>query len=197
MRNELADRQQAIRFRLAGETMVTIQRILQRSKAWVHKWWHRHLDAGGECLYDQSRAHGALVERTPMHIERAVLAIRRPLVAHATLHARYAFIGAVSIREELRGLGFTPIPTLRTIERILQRHNLTSLRIRLAPRLSRSAFPGPQAHDTNHVHQVDLVGPRYLTGSKTKYYYYLCEDAFDQAVYAEFHAENDTAQVPR
>ncbi len=53
----------------------------------------------------------------------------------------------------------------------------------------------PQAHDTNEVHQVDLVGPRYLTGSKTKYYFYLCKDAFDQAVYAEFHAGNDMDHV--
>jgi transposase InsO family protein len=195
MRNELADRQQAIRMRLAGETLATIQRTLQRSRTWVRKWWHRYVEAGGEGLYDLSRAHGALVERTPMHIERAILAIRRRLAAHATPQTRYAFVGAITIREELQGLGFLPIPTLRTIERILQRHNLTSPRVRLARRLPRNAYPGPQAHDTNQVHQVDLVGPRYLTGSKTKYYFYVCKDAFDQAVYAEFHAGNDMDQV--
>ncbi len=195
MRNELSDRQHAIRMRLAGETMATIYRTLQRSEAWVRKWWHRYLDAGGEGLYELSRAHGAVVDRIPMHIERAILAIRRRLVAHATPQTRYALIGAATIREELTGLGFAPIPTLRTIERVLQRHNLTSPRLRLARRLPRSAYPGPQAHDTNQVHQVDLVGPRYLTGSKTKYYFYLCKDAFDQAVYAEFHAGNDMDQV--
>ena len=77
MRNELADRQQAIRMRLAGETLATIQRTLQRSRTWVRKWWHRYLEAGGEGLYDLSRAHGTLVERTPMHIERAILAMSR------------------------------------------------------------------------------------------------------------------------
>lgn len=195
MRNELSDRQHAIRMRLAGETLATIYRTLQRSEAWVRKWWHRYLDAGGEGLYELSRAHGAVVERTPMHIERAILAIRRRLAAHATPHTRYALIGAATIREELNALGFTPIPTLRTIDRILQRHNLTSPRLRLARRLPRSTYPGPQAHDTNQVHQVDLVGPRYLTGSKTKYYFYLCKDVFDQAVYAEFHAGNDMDQV--
>lgn len=195
MRNELSDRRQAIRMRLAGETMATIYRTLQRSEAWVRKWWHRYLEAGGEGLYDLSRIHGAVVDRIPMHIERAILAIRRRLVAHATPQTRYALIGAATIREELQALGFAPIPTLRTIERVLQRHNLTSPRLRLARRLPRSTYPGPQAHDTNQVHQVDLVGPRYLTGSKTKYYFYLCKDAFDQAVYAEFHAGNDMDQV--
>ena len=118
MRNELSDRQQAIRMRLAGETMATIYRTLHRSDAWVRKWWHRYLNAGGEGLYDLNRAHNAVVDRTPMHIERAILAIRRRLAAHATPQTRYAFIGAATIREELQSLGFTPIPTLRTIERI-------------------------------------------------------------------------------
>ena len=45
------------------------------------------------------------------------------------------------------------------------------------------------------MHQVDLVGPRYLQGDKTKYYFYICKDAFDQAVYAEFHAGNSMEQV--
>jgi len=195
MRNELTDRQQAIRMRLAGEKMATIYRTLHRSEAWVQKWWLRYLNAGGEGLYDLSRAHNAVVDRTPPHIERAILSIRRRLAAHATPQTRYAYIGAATIRAELQSLGFTPIPTLRTIERILQRHNQTSPPLRLARRLPRSTYPGPQAHDTNQVHQVDLVGPRYLKGSKTKYYFYLCKDAFDQAVYAEFHAGNDMDQV--
>ncbi len=195
MRNELSDRQQAIRMRLASETIATISHTLQRSETWVRKWWHRYLAAGGEGLYELSRAHHALVNRTPMHIERAILTIRRRLVAHATPQTRYAFTGAATIQHELKQLGFTALPTLRTIERILQRHNLTSPRLRLARRLPRSAYPGPQAHDTNQVHQVDLVGPRYLTGSKTKFYFYVCKDAFDQAVYAEFHAGNDMDRV--
>jgi hypothetical protein len=45
------------------------------------------------------------------------------------------------------------------------------------------------------VHQVDLVGPRYLRGRKTKYYFFLCKDAFDQAVYAEFHPGQTLEQV--
>lgn len=33
---------------------------------------------------------------------------------------------------------------------------------------------------------MDLVGPRYLTVDKTKYYFAVCKDAFDQSVHAEF-----------
>ncbi len=195
MRNELLDRQQAIRLRLAGESVATISHTLQRSPAWVVKWWHRYLNAGGDGLYDLSRAHVTLVNRIPMQLERAILGIRRRLVAHAAPHVRYALIGAPTIATELKALGFASLPTLRTIERVLQRHHLTSPHVRLAPRAAQSAYPGPQAHETNEVHQVDLVGPRYLSGRKTKYYFDLCKDAFDQAVYAEFHAGNDMTQV--
>lgn len=195
MRNELSDRQQAIRMRLAGDTIPLICQTLHRSDAWVRKWWQRYLTAGGEGLYDLTRARHNVVNRTPVHIERAILSIRRRLAAHTTPQTRYALIGAPTIQHELKLLELSPVPTLRTIERVLQHAHLTSPRLRLAPRLPRSEYPGPHAEDSNQVHQVDLVGPRYLSGDKTKYYFYLCKDAFDQAVYAEFHAGNSTDQV--
>ena len=195
MRNELADRQQAIRMRLAGDSVPLISQTLQRSEGWVRKWWRRYLTAGGEGLYDLTRARHTVVNRTPAHIERAILAIRRRLAARATSETRYALVGAPTIQQELKSLGYTPLPTLRTIERILQRAHITSPRLRLARRLPRSVYPGPHAEDSNQVHQVDLVGPRYLHGDKTKYYFYICKDTFDQAVYAEFHAGNSMEQV--
>lgn len=195
MRNEFSDRQQAIRMRLAGDSVPLICRTVRRSATWFHKWWQRYLSAGGEGLYDLTRARHEVVNRTPAHLERAILAIRRRLAARATPQTRYAFLGAPTIVQELEGLGFTPVPTLRTIERILQRAHLTSPRFRLARRLPQTEYPGPHAEDSNQVHQVDLVGPRYLRGDKTKYYFYICKDAFDQAVYAEFHAGNAMEQV--
>ena len=195
MQNELSDRQQAIRMRLAGDSVLLISQTLRRSLAWVRKWWQRYLTAGGEGLYDLTRACHTIANRTPMHIERAVLAIRRRLAARAAPETRYAYIGAPTIQQELKHLNYAPLPTLRTIERILERAHLTSPRLRLARRLPRSTYPGPQAEDSNHVHQVDLVGPRYLSQDKTKYYFYICKDAFDQAVYAEFHAGSDMDQV--
>jgi hypothetical protein len=93
MRNELADRQQAIRMRLAGDSVPLISQTLQRSEGWVRKWWRRYLTAGGEGLYDLTRARHTVVNRTPAHIERAVLAIRRRLAARATSETRYALVG--------------------------------------------------------------------------------------------------------
>ncbi len=36
------------------------------------------------------------------------------------------------------------------------------------------------------MHQVDVVGPRYLKGDSTRYYFLVCKDVFDQSVYMEF-----------
>jgi len=186
MNDELSLRHQAIRMRLAGEAVLLICHTLQRSSRWYHKWWQRYLELGTEGLYDLTRANQHVVNRTPLHIERAVLSIRRRLAAHATPQTRYALVGAATIQTELKALHYTPLPTLRTIERILQRANLTSPRLRLARRLPRSSYPVPPAHDSNQLHQVDLVGPRYLHGDKTKYYFAVCKDVFDQSVYIEF-----------
>lgn len=186
MLDELSARQQAIRMRLAGESVPLICKTLHRCEAWVHKWWQRYVTLGSEGLYDLTHANEHVVNRTPAHIERAVISIRRRLAAHAKPQTRYALVGAATIYAELKELHYTPLPTVRTIERILQRANLTSPPMRLARRVPHTTYPGPQAHDSNQVHQVDLVGPRYLTGRKTKHYFLICKDAFDQAVYAEF-----------
>ena len=36
------------------------------------------------------------------------------------------------------------------------------------------------------MHQVDVVGPRYLKGRSTRYYFLVCKDVFDQSIYMEF-----------
>lgn len=185
MKDELSARKMAIRLRLAGEPVESICSTLKRSKRWFHKWWQRYLALGTEGLYDLTRANHQVAQRTPPHIERTVLSVRRRLEARSTPQTRYGQIGAASIREELRTLGLAPLPSVRTVARILQRAGLTNPSLRLAQSLARSDYPGPQAQDTNQLHQVDVVGPRYLTGDKTRYYFLICKDVFDQAVYTE------------
>lgn len=185
MNDELSIRQMAIRLRLAGENVESICGTLKRSKSWFQKWWQRYLSMGPEGLYDLTRANHQVARQTPPHIERAVLSVRRRLEARATPQTRYGQIGAPAIREELRTLGHTPLPSVRTIARILQRAGLTNPSLRLARPLSQSDYPGPQAQDSNQVHQVDTVGPRYLKDDKTRYYFLVCKDVFDQAVYLE------------
>ena len=70
---------------------------------------------------------------------------------------------------ELKALGVRPLPALRTtpaptaqqvrVERVRQRHGITVPRVRLARFLSDQPYPLAPPHDSNQVHQLDLVGP--------------------------------------
>jgi transposase InsO family protein len=186
MQDELSVRRTAIRLRLAGERIESICRTLKRSRPWFHKWWQRYLASGPEGLYDLTRGNRQVVNRTPPHIERAVIAIRRRLAARATPQTRYSQIGAAQIRAELETLGYSPLPCPRTINRIIARAGLSCPPLRLTPRVAHNEYPGPQARDSNQVHQVDVVGPRYLKGDSTRYYFLVCKDVFDQSIYMEF-----------
>lgn len=182
MNDELALRQRAISLRLAGRPVKHICSALGRSETWFHKWWRRYLQVGPEGLYDLTRARHHVAQQIPPELERAILSIRRRLQAHATPATRYGLIGGTAIRAELKALGIRPLPAARTIERVLQRHGLTAPRIRLAPLLPRQEYPGPQARASNQLHEVDLVGPVYLKGSRRRYYIWVGKDAFDGAV---------------
>lgn len=185
MHNELSDRQAAIRRRLAGDSIASICQNLQRSEVWFHKWWRRYLEQGPGGLYDLTHANHQVGNRTPPHIERAVISVRRRLAARATPQTRYTLVGAATVRAELEALGYSPVPALRTIEGIVTRAGLTCPPLRLAQWLAQSEYPSPPARDSNELHQVDVVGPRHLYGDSTDYYFLICRDVFDGAVYSE------------
>ena len=182
MHDEFAARQRAITLRIQGRPVKYICQALGRSEFWFHKWWRRYLQAGVEGLYDLTHATHHVAQRIPPELERAILSIRRRLQAHATPATRYSLTGAAAILAELKALNVRPLPCERTIERVLQRHGLTAPRIRLAPLLPRQDYPGPQARASNQLHEVDLVGPVYLKGSRRRYYIWVGKDAFDGAV---------------
>jgi putative transposase len=182
MSDELAARHRAISLRLAGRPVKQICSALDRSEAWFHKWWGRYLQAGPDGLYDLTRAHHQVAQRISPELERTILSIRRRLQAHASLATRYSLTGATAIRAELKVLGIRPLPCERTIERVLQRNGLTAPRVRLAPLLPRQDYPGPQARASNQLHEVDLVGPIDLKGSRHRYDIWVGKDAFDGAV---------------
>jgi transposase InsO family protein len=180
--DELAARQRAISLRLAGRSVKYICAALGRVEAWFYKWWRRYLEDGPNGLYDLTRANHHIAQRIPPELERTILSVRRRLQAHATPATRYSLIGAPAILSELKTLGIRPLPSERTIERVLERNGLTAPRLRRAPLLPRQEYPGPQAQNSNQLHEVDLVGPIYLKGSGHRYYIWVGKDAFDGAV---------------
>ncbi len=183
MKDEYTDRHQAIKMRLAGQSVEQICRALGRSERWFHKWWERYLLHGPTGLFDLTRATHQVARRIPPELERTILSIRRRLEARAQPNTRYQLIGASAILAELKALHITPLPCPRTIERVLERNGGTQPKVRLARLLPRYVYPAPQAHVSNQVHQVDLVGPIYLKGRSQRYYILVCKDIFDGAVY--------------
>jgi transposase InsO family protein len=73
------------------------------------------------------------------------------------------FCGAQAILWELEDFGVNPLPSLRTINRILSRNELTHRRTgKYEPK--GTPYPKLPALLPNQTHQMDMVGPCYLTG---------------------------------
>jgi putative transposase len=181
MDNELADRQQAIKLRLAGQSVEEICRLLGRSHDWFHNWWRRYRADGPNGLFDLTRANGQ-PRRIAPDLERTIVTIRQRLASQVHPGTRYSLIGASSILAELEALHIRPLPSARTIERVLERNGVTLPRVRLAPFIAQTTYPTPQADESNQLHQVDSVGPIYLKGQRQRYYIFSGKDVFDGAV---------------
>ena len=142
---------------LQGENPQAICASLGKSTRWLYKWAARYApDDGGWCE-DQSRKPLISPHRTPVEIEGIVGMVR------LSLYNKGVFCGAQAIRWELEDMEVQPLPSIRTINRILSRRDLTHRRTgRYTPKGKR--YPELPALLPNQTHQVDLVGPCYLTG---------------------------------
>ena len=181
MSNEFADRQQAIKLRLAGQSVEDICRLLGRTVAWFHRWWRRYRALGPNGLLDLTRAN-VQPSRIAPDVERAIVSIRHRLASQTHPGTRYSLIGASAILAELQALQIRPLPSLRTIERVLERNGVTVPKVKLAPYLAAATYPTPPAGESNQLHQVDSVGPIYLKGNRQRYYIFVGRDAYDGAV---------------
>lgn len=63
---------------------------------------------------DLTRATAQGVNRAPAHIECAILSFWCRLATHAIAETRYTLTGASAIYTELKALGCSPLPSLRT-----------------------------------------------------------------------------------
>lgn len=90
-------------------------------------------------------------------VEEAVKLVR------LSLYNRGLFCGAQAIQWELNDLSVKPMPSLRTINRILDRQGLTHRRTgRYEP--SGKVYPALDAGRANQAHESDFVGPCYVGG---------------------------------
>jgi hypothetical protein len=97
-------------------------------------------------------------QRTPRKEEDLVINVRKALAGR-----RYSQTGALSIMYEIKRMGFHS-PSIATINRILKRNDLiTSSSVK-----QKKGIEYPNYFTL--VQQMDLVGPRYLTGGSRFYF---------------------------
>jgi len=157
MDDEEKQRILAVRRFLAGEKPEAICSSLGRSRSWLYKWTQRHSDLGDIWFNNLSKSPASVANRTPTEIEEIVKLVR------LNLYNRNLFCGAQAILWELEDFGVTPLPSLCTINRILERNDLTHRRTgKYEPK--GTPYPKLPALLPNQTHQMDMVGPCYLTG---------------------------------
>jgi transposase InsO family protein len=151
------EREGAVQRYIDGEDVESICASLGRSRCWLYKWLARHIPDDSSWYEDLSRRPFISPRRTPAEIEQIVELVR------SSLYNKDLFCGGQAIRWEMQDMNVQPLPSTRTIERILCRRELTHRRTgRYIPKGKK--YPTLPARFPNQTHQLDLVGPCYLKG---------------------------------
>ena len=141
----------------SGETPESICTSLNKSKAWLYKWNKRYTDNDESWSESRSRRPIGFATYTPVEVVEIVKMIR------LNLYNNDLFCGAQAIHWEMEDIGVKPLPSIRTINRILSRHELTHRRTGKYEAKG-TAYPKLPELRPNQTHQADLVGPCYLKG---------------------------------
>lgn len=151
------DRRRAVERVLQGEGVATVSKSLGHSREWLYKWLDRF--RSGDPLWYRERS------RRPRHRPLQTSEGTEALVtlARRRLDSAGEFSGAQAIRWELEEDGVHPLPSIRTINRILARGGLTT-RGRGRYESKGRKYPKLVAEAPGEVHQSDFVGPCYLRG---------------------------------
>ena len=149
----------------APKTVTEIQKTLNRSRVWIYKWLKRAKSGKPEWFFDVSRAPHNQPCKIDKELEQAIVNSRIKLSKRDTPQTQYAFCGAIAIHQELDSLGFRIKPALSTINRVLKRNDLIAQQGKDAKkRSSKQYYPEIKARHPGHLHQLDLVTPRYIKG---------------------------------
>ena len=108
-------RQRAIDRDLAGDPLEDIWQEVACSKSWLSKWRERYLATAPSWSAELSRRPRTTPTNTPQRIAQVVVALRQTLAQHGK------DCGAAAIQQALAQQGIEPVPSQRTIYRLLHR----------------------------------------------------------------------------
>ena len=109
-------RQQAIARYLAGDKIETICCEMGCSKSWLYKWRDRYQADNPTWTQEVSRRPETSPAQLAAHIEEEIVHLR-----HALLPLGAGPASAATIQQVLKDKAIEPVPSLRTIYRVLQR----------------------------------------------------------------------------
>jgi len=182
--NEYEKRCKAIQLYKEGHGFNRTLQLVQRSKGWFSKWLQRFKEHGLEGLKDKSRAPKRIWRKTPEHMVKKILSIRKELESHKTRRSAFSGIGSEAIHWELKQREVHNVPSIPTIAKILFRQGKTR-RAKTERNRNTQPYPYIKAEKMGDLHQTDLVGPRYLRGPKgvTRFYSFHTVDVAGHPVF--------------
>ena len=158
------DRKQAVQRHLRGEQPGSICASLGYSRVWFYKWLKRYREGDPEWYTDRSRRPTENPNRTQDEIVEIIKFVRQNLYNAGLFH------GPQAIFWELEDQGVKPLPSERTIARVLAREELTHRRTgRYEPKGTK--YPQWPAQRPGDVHQSDYIGPCFIRGQNTIRFY--------------------------
>lgn len=165
-----AEREKAVHLRRLGHTTAEVATELGRSPQWVRTWWRQYQQSGWAGLSEKSRAPHQHGRRLSPEVRQAVRRARSELEAEAARGIGLKYIGSRAIRTRLKKWKLKPLPSVRSIERILEESKMTR------PKQSQPTidYPRLQPSQAHHLCQVDHM-PHYLQGGQKVY----CFNAID------------------
>lgn len=155
-----------------GEVPKNIYTSLGKGKTWFFKWLKRSKTCEANWAEERSRKPHNSPKKTDKTMEQTVIDTRHKLEKEL-----YAQIGALNITWHLSEEQNEKAPSMATINRIIQRNNLSRKRPRYQPKGIN--FPAIIPHCSNFLHQFDVIGPRYLK-SDGRFYSGNIVDAYDR-----------------
>jgi IS30 family transposase len=182
--NKIALRMEAVHLYLDGESKASIGRQLGKSRDWVSKWISRYDPDDPEgSLQDRSSAPKKPYRKWSDEVIQKAIQSRKLRMEACEPGYKYRLVGAEAIHYELKALGIIPTPPPRTIHHWLKQADLVEKKEpRLDDKKSSKPYPQPIQKKVNDLHQLDIKGPFYLSGSPQKYYLIALRDCVSKRI---------------
>jgi len=164
-------REKAIKRYKNGEFPKEICQSLGKGKTWFFKWLKRYKLDGKDWAKSHSRKPHQSPKRIDEIMEQMVIETRKHLEKKL-----YSQIGALAISYNLNKQGIIS-PPISTINKILRRNDLIHQKTHYIPKGVN--YPSLVISRSNYLHQLDVVGPRYLK-EDGRFYSINIIDAYDR-----------------